>query len=82
MGYGGMVGLGLSLVGLLGGSNRFAYCFSWWLCDAVVVGCVVDGGWWLLVVLLMVDQWVMVLLMMDWWVVIGNFGWNGGWLCS
>ena len=43
----------------------FACCFLWWLCDMVVVGCVIDGGWGLFVVLLMVDQWVMVLLMMD-----------------
>ena len=54
MGFGGMVGLGLSLVGLLGGLGGFAWCFPWWLYDVVVVGCVVDGGWWLLVMLLMV----------------------------
>ena len=78
-----MVGRGLWWHGGSGAEfGGFACCFSWWLCDVVVVGCVVDGGWWLLVVLLMVDQWVMVLLMMDWWVVIGNFGWIGGWLCS
>ena len=82
LGCGSTVGLGQILVGLLGGSSGFAWCFLWWLCDVVVVGCVVDGGWWLLVVLLMVDQWVMVLLMIDWWVVIENFGWIGGWLCS
>ena len=34
----------LSLVGLLGGLGGFAWCFPWWLCDVVVVGCVVDGG--------------------------------------
>ena len=47
VGYGGMVGLGLSLVSLLGGLGGFAWSFPWWLCDVVVVGCVVDGGWWL-----------------------------------
>ncbi|KAL4633984.1 hypothetical protein ACB092_04G164000 [Castanea dentata] len=25
-------------------SGGFAWCFPWWLCDVVVVGCVVDGG--------------------------------------
>ena len=65
VGCGGTVGLGLSLVDFLGGSSGFACCFPWWLCDVVVVGCVVDGGWWVVVVLSMVDRWVMVLLMMD-----------------
>ena len=53
------------LLGLLGGSGGFAWCFRRWHYDVVVVGYVVDSGWWLLVVLLMVDQWVVVLLMVD-----------------
>ena len=28
-------------------SSGFAWCFPWWLCDVMVVSCVVDGGWWL-----------------------------------
>ena len=39
VGCGGTVGLGLTLVGSLGGSGGFAWCFLWWLCDVVVVGC-------------------------------------------
>ena len=55
LGCGSTVGLGQSLVGLLGGSSGFALCFLWWLCDVVVVGCVDDGGWWVVVVSCVVD---------------------------
>ena len=55
LGCGSTVGLGQSLMGLLGGSSGFAWCFLWWLCDVVVVGCVDDGGWWVVVVSCVVD---------------------------
>ena len=49
LGCGSTVGLGQSLVGLLGVSCGGSV--MWWL---LVVLLMVDGGWWLLVVLLMV----------------------------
>ena len=46
VGCGGTMGLGLSFVVALV-FDGFAWCFLRWLCDVVIVGCVVDGGWWL-----------------------------------